>query len=642
MKIVLITIFVFGIFPSLLLPDAYGPKWQPRVSLQKSPHQLQAIDWSQEIVYFLLIDRFFNGDSTNDAGNNPQSHVQYDPQLENDEALKTYQGGDLAGVIQKLDYLDSLGVSTIWLSPVFDNSDSDFMGWWPYHGYHPIDFFQVDEHFGSLDLLRELVAQAHARGLKVILDMIYNHVAPDHKWVKDKTYWEEQGYSLWFHPHSGVDGSTSIQDWQDQQQLETRELAGLPDLAQENPHVYDFLLDVSRFWIVETNCDGFRLDAVKHIPPAFWESFCRDIHNFAGDDFLLLGEVFSGDTEYVAGYQDLGFNALFDIPMYYTLKRVFAQGSVTTLLSKQIQQNEIYDSILLSPLIDNHDVARFSYWAQDNVEEKTKLALSMAWSLNGLPMLYYGTEMALPGAGTENEQTGKGQDYLNRLPLPWDNVKKEHAELFEYIQQMNQKRRNLAPLQRGAFVELYKDYGVYAFLKYTTDQAVLILINNSAFAEPRAIPLFDLFAEHSSFVDELSGDTFHSYRDTLKLSLPARSALWLTTASTFAADQARILPSQCTFTPKLTRDLQRITVTFTSKRQLGSVALAGDFNGWSPAAHSLHFNSETNVWHINLPLKSGTYRYKFVLNGEEWISDPKAEQFEIDPYGGKNSILVVE
>ena len=246
----IVSIFMLS---SLLFPNPYGPKWQLRVLLQKSPHKLQATDWSQEIIYFLLIDRFFNGDSTNDAGNNPQSHVQYDPQLQNHEALKTYQGGDLAGVIKKLDYLDSLGVSTIWLSPVFDNSDSDFMGWWPYHGYHPIDFFEVDEHFGSLDLLRELVAQAHARGLKVILDMIYNHVAPDHQWTKNEFYWQEQGYSLWFHPHSGVDESTSIQDWQDQQQLETRELGGLPDLAQENPHVYDFLLDVSKFWIVETN-----------------------------------------------------------------------------------------------------------------------------------------------------------------------------------------------------------------------------------------------------------------------------------------------------------------------------------------------------------------------------------------------------
>ncbi len=634
-------ISLFCLLLSTLLIGQNGPEWQPRITRSTSPHGIRSTDWSDEIIYFLMIDRFYNGDPSNDAGNNPDSHVKFDPQRKNYQALKTYQGGDLAGVIEKLDYLDSLGVTTIWLSPVFDNSENDFMGWWPYHGYHPINFFKVDEHFGSLELLRELVQQAHARGLKVILDMIYNHVAPDHPWVADKTYWEEQGYSLWFHPHSGTDASTSIQNWQDQEQLESRELNGLPDLAQENPHVYDFLLDVSRFWIVQTDCDGFRLDAVKHISPQFWASYCQEIHEFAGNDFLLLSEVFSGDTDYVAGYQQLGFNALFDIPLYYTLKRVFAQGSVITQISDQLLQNQTYHNVLLSSLIDNHDVARFSYWAGDHVGDKIKLALTMAWSLNGIPMLYYGTEVALAGAAPENEQSGEGQDYLNRLPMPWKNFNANN-NLVNYIQNLNQKRRQLAPLKSGSILELYKDYGVYAFVKYKADEAVLVILNNSAFAEPRTIPLHDLFPTNCDFVDLLSEHRVPSRQNSLAITIPARTAMWLMPDTPFDADRARPLPWQCAFTPKLTRDLQSISFTYTAERKLESVTLAGDFNAWSPTSHPMAYDSTRGYWQISLPLKAGKYRYKFVLNGEIWLADPQAELFEIDPYGGKNSILVVK
>ncbi|MBC7186566.1 MAG: hypothetical protein H5U38_05990, partial [Calditrichaeota bacterium] len=249
------------------------------------------------MIYFVLIDRFCDGDTSNNRGRVPASHRLWDGDSAHLGWLKTYQGGDLQGVINKLDYLQELGVTAIWLSPVYDNSDSSFMGWWPYHGYQPVDFFSVEEHFGTVDLLRELVSEAHRRGMKVILDIICNHVAPDHPWVANPDNWQRRGYRHWFHPHSGADASTSINNWQDQVQLETRELHGMPDFAQENPHVYDFLLDMSKYWIQQTDCDGFRLDAVKHAPKAFWRRYCADLHRFAGPDFLLLGEVFEGSVD---------------------------------------------------------------------------------------------------------------------------------------------------------------------------------------------------------------------------------------------------------------------------------------------------------------------------------------------------------
>ncbi len=624
--------------------SVFGPEWKPTVHLALSPHPAKQVDWNAEILYFILIDRFCNGDSSNDVGNNPLSHVPYDPAKGNIEALKTYQGGDLQGVIDQLDYLQSLGITAIWLSPVFDNSDHDFVGWWPYHGYSPVDFFAVDEHFGSLATLKELMRQVHQRGMKIILDMVYNHVAPDHPWVMDPHNWEELGYKHWFHPHSGKDASTSITNWQDQQQLENRELNGLPDLAQENPHVYDFLLDLSKFWIVETNCDGFRFDAVKHIPKSFWRKICRDLHKFAGNDFLLLGEVFEGNTDYVAGYAGLGFNALFDIPMYYTINRVFAQGSTMNLLSEQLERNhDRYGACSLSTLLDNHDVARFSYWAKTDVEAKIAQAVTFAFSLSGLPMLYYGTEVALPGAARTNEKTGAGQDYLNRLMMPWSAMTESSENLLNHIKKVLHTRRHSPAMQTGKTVELYKDYGVYAYLRYLGPDAKIIILNNSSFPESRKIPLRGIISTTAgSFTDVLSGQSFLSAHDTLAMTLAAHSSYLLTFHAPLNTMALRNPVRQCVFTERLTEDLSLVRFSYRADKKLTSVSLAGDFNAWSPTASPMRDAERNGLWQVAIPLKAGRYRYKFVLDGTKWIPDPQATDFELDPYGDRNSVITVE
>ncbi len=623
--------------------QSFGPKHQPRVCLTRSPHPVKKIDWYRETIYFLLIDRFCNGDPSNDAGNNPASHVLYRPEMGNTDALKTYQGGDLQGVIDKLDYLQSLGITTIWLSPLFDNSDQDFLGWWPYHGYHPIDFFSVDEHFGDMALLKKLIEKAHRRGMKVLLDMIFNHVAPDHPWVCDPQLWEIEGYKYWFHPHSGIDGSTSIQDWHDQHQLETRELNGLPDLAQENPHVYEFLLDVAKFWIVETGCDGFRLDAVKHIPREFWRNICRDLHAFAGEDFMLLGEVFAGEADYVASYQDLGFNALFDIPMYYTINRVLAQGGRMPQLSEQLQRNrELYHQVLLSPLIDNHDVARFSYWAKTNIEEKTQQAITFIFTLPGIPMLYYGSEVALPGAAPTHEQTGAGQDYLNRLMMPWEYFENTMPNLLKHTAKVLHLRQDWPALRNDSHVECYKDYSIYAYLKYDRRRAVMVILNNSSQSETRKIPLpADVFRRNARFIDYLSGVEFRAVDDTLTIHLAPLSSYLLSHHKCGIDKKLQQQPRLCSFSPVISGDMQWVDFIYSGIQKVTNVTIAGDFNGWSAISDSLHL-SEDGLWQIRLPLRRGRYRYKFVLDGREWVADERAQESELDPYGSRNSVVVVE
>ena len=624
-------------------PDSLrqGPAWQPRITASRSPHRLPATDWSKQIIYFLLIDRFADGNPANNAGTNLLSHQPYDPQTQNSAALKTYQGGDLQGVIDRLDYLQDLGVTAIWLSPVFDNSDSAFVGWWPYHGYSPIDFFRVDEHFGTMATLQKLVRSAHRRGIKVILDMICNHVAPDHPWVRTPALWQEAGYRHWFHPHSGVDGSTSIQNWQDQQQLEQRELNGLPDLAQENDNVYDFLLYVAKFWIVQTGCDGFRLDAVKHVPKEFWQRYCRDIRDFAGANFLLLGEVFSGDTDYVAAYADLGFNALFDIPLYYALHQVFAQGATVQVLSEQQQRSREQLPVLLSTLIDNHDVARFSYWAGAMAREKIRIALSYLLTQPGVPMIYYGTEVVSPGASPTNEKTGEGQDYLNRYPMDWTRVQSEDRDLVRHISRLNKARLAHPALYGGERIECYKDYGLYAYLCHKNSELILVVLNTATTTETRQLPLPRGVFSGNSFTDLLTGQKAVAKNDTIAVTLSPCSALLYKAGKSWNREQLLKAPRQCAFTPRLSSDRRWIRLTFTAAGVVNRVTVAGDFNGWNKEKHELQYDPEKQLWQIRLPLQKGRYRYKYVIDGRDWIDDANAAEFELDPYGGKNSVIVV-
>ncbi|MDZ7413674.1 MAG: alpha-amylase family glycosyl hydrolase, partial [candidate division KSB1 bacterium] len=521
--------------------------------------------------------------------------------------------------------------------------DSSFMGWWPYHGYQPVDFFAVDEHFGTAEDLRELVDEAHRRGLKVILDMVCNQVAPDHPWVSDSANWHGRGYKNWFHEHSGRDASTSIQDWHDQEQLESRELHGMPDLAQENPHVYAFLLDMAKYWIELSGCDGFRLDAVKHAPKEFWRRYCADLHRFAGPDFFLLGEVFDGSIDYLARYADLGFNALFDIPLSYTISRVFGQGASVSLLSAHVRANQArLGHVLLSPLIDNHDMARFAHWARDDAKRKTALALAFLLTHEGVPMLYYGTEVALEGAEPVDPLTGKPQDYLNRLMMPWQRVRGEDADLVAHCRRLAHLRQKWPAVRHGTTVELYVDHGTYCYLRSLPNEEVMVALNTSSYTEERTIPLRGtLFEGIDRVVDELTGQAFRTRGDSLDLHMAPRcSYLFHATA---AADRAARPPLvHCAFTDRLTKDFRRVPFVYTAREPASTVAVAGDFNAWNATSHAMSpMDSSKTIWGLTIPLREGRYRYKFVINGKVWTHDPAAQLQERDPYGGLNSVVLV-
>lgn len=338
-----------------------------------------------EVLYFVLVDRFANGDPANDGAVDPA-----DPHA--------WHGGDLAGVRQRLDHLEALGVTRVWLSPVFASRQQDFHGWGAFHGYWITDPTQVEPRFGTASELRGLADDLHARGMTLDLDVVWNHVA-----------WEapvRAEHPDWFHAEQ------PITDWDDPVQMVEGQVHGLPDLAQEHPEVAAWLLETSLGWIDRVGADGFRIDAVRHMPPDFLARMGADLHRHAGADFRLLGETFTGDPWLLAeSRRQAELDAVFDFPLRYALVDAFCHGRSLARIAAILSLDRYHDdpNRSLVTFLDNHDLPRITHECGGDLD-RVRAALDTQLALRGVPMISYGTESALDG----------GDEPANRADLPWD------------------------------------------------------------------------------------------------------------------------------------------------------------------------------------------------------------------------------
>lgn len=395
--------------------------------------------WQDESIYFIMVDRFNNGDSSND----------FDVDL-NDP--KAYQGGDLKGITKKLDYIKDMGFTAIWLTPIFQNDPKG------YHGYWINDFYKVDKHFGSLDDFKTLVKEAHKRDMKVILDFVVNHTGTQSPWLQDPSKKD------WFHEKK------DIADWNNQEEVENGQLFGLPDLAQENPETKQYLLDAAKWWIQETDIDGYRLDTVKHVPKWFWEEFAKEVKSVK-KDFFLMGEVWHDDPRYVADYAKTGIDSMIDYPFYNEASKVFSKTNTSygTLEAVWKRNQFLYENPYLSTnFLDNHDNVRFTRLAVQNKMHpgtRLKMGLTYLYTAPGIPVVYYGTEIAMDG----------GKDPDNRRIMNF----RADKELIDYITKLGELRNKLPSLTRGDFEFLYEKDGMAVIKRKYKNEIAVIAINNS-------------------------------------------------------------------------------------------------------------------------------------------------------------------
>ncbi|MCL6570215.1 MAG: alpha-amylase [Bacillus sp. (in: Bacteria)] len=391
--------------------------------------------WQDESVYSIMIDRFNNGDTSNDIdvfANDPLA----------------YNGGDLQGIIDKLDYIHDMGFTSIRLTPIFDNAKEG------YHGYWVNNFKEIDEHFGTLETFQKLVKEAHKRKMKVLIDFVANNVASSHPWVSDTSKQD------WFHKKK------DISDWNNQQELENGWVDDLPDLNQDNPEVKKYLLDAAKWWINTTDIDGFSLTDANHVPLSFWNDFSKEVKK-EKKGFFLLGVAPKNTSINLQEYENAGIDSLFNYSYNDNLRKAFADTDQSfSALYSDAKNGQ--NSFLRPNFMDNEYTIRFT---NDIVEKRQfpgsrwKMALTYLYSTPGIPVFYYGSEIALIG--------GEIPDNHGQMSF------RTEKELIDFITKLGELRNQLPSLTRGTMEMLYDQKGMVVYKRVYKGETAIIAINNS-------------------------------------------------------------------------------------------------------------------------------------------------------------------
>ncbi len=458
---------------------------------------------SDDVVYLIMPDRFANGDTANDDP--PVS-----PGLHDRAKSRYYHGGDFQGIIQRLPYLQDLGVTALWLTPIYDNANRlneretyNQQAITDYHGYGAVDFYGVEEHFGSLEKFRELVDQAHARGIKVIQDQVANHTCPYHPWVQDPPT------PAWFHGSEAHHVPNNWRTWtlidpHATPQMQRSTLDGwfvdiLPDLNQDDPEVARYLIQNTLWWIGRTGIDGIRQDTLPYAPRAFWRDWTAAIRaRFPRSN--VVGEVFDGDPALVSFFQggarrfdgiDTGIDSLFDFPLHYAIRKVFTGAAGFPELARTLGHDYLYgDASRLVTFVDLHDVARFMNEPGATMDSLGRV-FTFLMTARGIPMIYYGDEIGLAGGNDPDNRRdfpgGWQEDARNAFEASGRTA--EQQALFEHLRRLTRLRAALEPLRRGAMKHLLVEEQAYAFARVTPRGRVLVVFNNSSEPATLRIPL---------------------------------------------------------------------------------------------------------------------------------------------------------
>ena len=364
-----------------------------------------------DVMYLLMPDRFANGDPTNDDPAESRG-------LLDRRKPRFYHGGDLRGVRQQLPYLKSLGITALWMNPIFDNNDRlnfkekyDDQPMADYHGYGAIDFYGVEEHFGDLAEFRALVADAHRLGIKVIADMVANHTSWYHPWVTDAPT------PTWFHGTAERHPNNTWQTWAIADPHASREVTRetmdgwfldfLPDLDQDDPEVARYIMQNTLWWVAMSGMDGIRQDTWPYVPRTFWKPWMEAIKR-EFPSLRVVGEVLDGDAAILAFHQggqvqwdgiDVGVDALFDFPLFFPMRNAFAQGGNLDQVAHALARDRLYvDPSSMVTLNGLHDVGRFMGEPGATLAG-LKLAYTFQFTMRGTPLVYYGDEIGMAGGG---------------------------------------------------------------------------------------------------------------------------------------------------------------------------------------------------------------------------------------------------
>lgn len=412
--------------------------------------------WQDAVVYQIFPERFYKGSGSSE----PISYEAWGakPTREN------FFGGTLRGLMEKMEYLLDLGVNTLYLNPIFESPSN--------HKYDTVDYFRIDPQFGSLEEFKELLALCHQNGIRVILDGVFNHIGYYSKQFQDVLKnGKESEFADWFYLPEG--------------KLETEppnyECVGyykwMPKLRFSSPSVRRHCLRVGAYWL-EVGIDGWRLDVCDEVDYTFWQEFRRMVKK-VNPQAVLLGETWGDGREMMRGDQmDSVMNYLFrDAVMDFIALESIHANEFADLLGKMYSNYPIQTHKGLLNLIGSHDTERFLTAAGGQVA-KLKLAAAMQFTLLGVPMIYYGDEHAMEG---ENDPDC-------RRTMCWDAM---NLDLLHFYQRMIQIRKENPALRDGKLEICESREGVFAFLRKSESQTILVVLNRDSQSKPFHISLHE-------------------------------------------------------------------------------------------------------------------------------------------------------
>jgi glycosidase len=457
---------------------------------------------TDDVIYLIMIDRFSDGDPANNspAGAPPEAGARRNP--------RAYHGGDFRGVINHLEYLKELGVTAIWLTPWYDNwngvNNCD-KPWCPstyYHGYHAIDYYEVEDHFGDLKTLRELIERAHALGLKVIQDQVANHVGSRHPWAN------EPPLDNWFH---GTPQNHLLEKFQNSVLLsphanreEVRNtLEGwfnddMPDMNQDEPEVARYEIQNALWWVGMSGIDGIRQDTIQYIP----RSFIRDLSNALHRQYprmWMVGEVFERDAAqtafFIGGHAgwdgiDTKLDSDFDFALWNVSLAVFTNHAPMRALRDQLKYDALYpDPLRLTTMVNNHDTRRFMS-LEGATLEGAMLHTAFMLTIRGTPQLYSGEEIAMEGEDDPDNR----RDFPGGFPGDRKNAfspsgrTANQQRMWQWTRDWIKLRLAHAAIKKGRLIDLFYDDDIYVYARQDGRETIIVALNRSPGKKQATIP----------------------------------------------------------------------------------------------------------------------------------------------------------
>ncbi len=492
---------------------------------------------AQDVLYLIMPDRFANGDPSNDV-----VEGMLENKVDRNEQYARH-GGDLKGIEDHLDYIADLGITAIWLNPTQENDMPDGS----YHGYAITDYYQIDRRFGNNGEFKQLVDKAHAKGLKVVMDMIFNHCGSENYLFKDRPSDDWFNFKSHFVPTSYKTASVQdihAADYERKIATDGWFTQVMPDLNQRNRHVAQYLIQSSIWWIEFAGINGIRQDTHPYADFDFMAEWCKEVleeypnFNIVGETWLnsnVLVSFWQKDSK-LAAPRNSNLPTVMDFPLQGLMNKAFDEETTDWAgglywLYDYITQDLVYANPMnLLTFLDNHDTSRF-YTREEQTKNITryKQALLYLLTTRGIPQIYYGTEILMPG------DKGEGDGTLRRdFPGGWTGDKtncftregrtKLQNEAFDYTRKLLNWRKGNEAVGKGTLKHFSIANGTYVYERKYGNQSAVIIMNGTDKPQELDLTPYKEILPKAQATDVLSGKTINLKG---KLSLKQRESLLL-------------------------------------------------------------------------------------------------------------------